>query len=373
MLSIFLPLFFIFSNGQRQPLAVVNGSAQGSRAKESIMRTTNRLITGLSMLAATLSACGGAGSPAFVSGVSVPERQASQQSVTKAFGPLIVREGEVDGSADRTPWSGSWLPLKSSALFESDHGLAPLQKYDRYVDRAHGQTSHAADTEKSNPELYDPNALGWEGRCDAWAAASVLEDEPTRPVTLNGVTFSVSDQKSLLIKTYENSNALKQFGHNFEPSPDADFNQIYPDQFHRAVQHEVLERHQLIVFDNDSTEQVWNTPLYRAMFEIHADAHDEHVMHAVAYIWGASPFIPDPDYVGTISVKYIYTYDLYGDRQPDGAFRVAFGEWTGDSKIEHPNFVSVLTGSLDHSSNNTEINTGIVKEILSQARNQNGS
>ena len=336
------------------------------------MKMSNRLVQ-LSFFAAALTACGRSGSPQPVSNIGVPEREATEQSVTKAYGPLIVREGEVDDSADRTPWSGSWLPLKSPALFESEHGLAPLQKYDLYMQRVHGKTTHAAETEKNSPELYDPAALGWEGRCDAWATASVLEDEPSKPVTLHGVTFSVGDQKALLIKSYENSHAFKQFGHNFEPKPDADFNDIYPDQFHKAVQHEVIERHRLVVFDNDPTEQVWNTPLYRANFELHADGHDAHLMHVTAYIWGVSPFIPNPDYVGTISVKYIYTYDLYGDRLSDGSFRVVYGEWTGDSKTEHPNFVSIITDDLQHSSNNGEIDTDIVSEILTYARNQSGS
>ena len=284
----------------------------------------------------------------------------------------MVREGEWDAdSADfggSVPWSGSWLPLKSDALFEkSDGSLAPLQKYDLYMELAHGLKTHAADTEKNDPEMYNPNALGWEGRCDAWAAASVFEREPTKPVTLNGITFSVGDLKDLLIKTYENTSALKSYGHNFEASVDADFEQIYPDQFHKAVQHELFENHRVLVFDSDPTEQVWNTPLLAAQFQIQGDGANSHLLHVTAYITGVialgvSPTVTDPDYTGAIKVQFIYTYDLMGDRQGDGSFKVAYGEWTGDSKADHPNFVSLITNDRAHSSLNSEISTFWMQE-----------
>jgi len=320
------------------------------------------------ILAVSVTACGGGSSSSPAASVSSPDRGVKANEVTDAFGPLIVRAGQFDATANHKPWSGSWLPIKSSYLFApSDRGAAPLQKYDTYIQHTRGQDSHAADFERNSPELYDPNALGWEGRCDAWAAASVLAPEPTHAVNLNDVQFSVGDLKALLVKSYENTPALKQFGKNFEAGPDADFNKMYPDQFQRAVQHEVFEHHRLMVFDNDPSEQVWNTPLYRAEFDVTADSKDSQVMHVTAYIRGVSPFIPDLDFVGTITVDYIYTYDLYGNPQGDGSFKVAYGEWTGDSKTNHPNFVSVINTDLSHKSNNADIDTNTVNEIVSKS------
>lgn len=315
-----------------------------------------------------LTACGGSGNS--VSSLNVPSRNSDATPVTDAFGALEVTEGEFDGQANAQPWSGSWLPLKSTMMFDTGTDeLAPLQKYDLYMEKVHGQRTHAADTERNDPYLYDPNALGWEGRCDAWATAAIIAPEPTHAVTTHGITFSVGDLKDLVIKTYETSRILKQLGKNFAPGPDSDYSAIYPDQFHKAVQHETFENQRLMVFDSDPTEQVWNTPLYRAMFEIKADGSDEHLMHVTAYIWGVlplgiSPVVRDPNYVGAVTVNYTYTYDLYGTMQSNGKFRVAFGEWTGDSKTDHPNFVSVLTGQKDHHSANSEIENEIVQEIL---------
>jgi|SRR6185437_2697624 len=334
-----------------------------------ISRTTTEhavALLGALILGAGLSACGKAS--AGQAGVVSPERSADANSVTATWGPLVVREGEVDGQADRTPWSGSWLPLRSTYLFQSDDGSAPLQKYDQYMQEIHDKDSHAADFEKNNTNLYDPNALGWEGRCDAWATASIIEPEPTKPVTIGDITFTVGDLKALLTETYENTDTLTQFGQNFVPG--LDFSEMYPDQFQRAVQHELVDHHRPMIFDNDPTEQVWNTPMYAAQFVMTGDSNDSTVMHVTAYISGVSPFVPGPDYVGSLTVDYIYTYDLYGTRQPDGSFLVVYGEWTGDSKIAHPNFVSVLSGRHDHSSINTEISTDVVNEILAKDRAQ---
>jgi subtilisin-like proprotein convertase family protein len=47
----------------------------------------------------------------------------------------------------------------------------------------------------------------WWGLCHAWVPASMLEDEPQRAVTHNGVTFEVGDLEALLILAYNRSSA----------------------------------------------------------------------------------------------------------------------------------------------------------------------
>jgi len=48
----------------------------------------------------------------------------------------------------------------------------------------------------------------WWGLCHAWTPAALLEDEPIYPVTVDGVTFEVSDLKALMITTYDYSRAM---------------------------------------------------------------------------------------------------------------------------------------------------------------------
>jgi len=47
----------------------------------------------------------------------------------------------------------------------------------------------------------------WWGLCHAWVPAAILEPEPQKAVTYNGVTFEVSDVKALLIMAYNNSSS----------------------------------------------------------------------------------------------------------------------------------------------------------------------
>ncbi len=48
----------------------------------------------------------------------------------------------------------------------------------------------------------------WWGLCHAWTPAAILENEPLYPVTVDGVTFEISDLKALMITTYDYSRAM---------------------------------------------------------------------------------------------------------------------------------------------------------------------
>jgi hypothetical protein len=48
----------------------------------------------------------------------------------------------------------------------------------------------------------------WWGLCHAWTPAALLEDEPLYPVSINGVTFEISDLKALMITAYDASKAM---------------------------------------------------------------------------------------------------------------------------------------------------------------------
>src|SRR6185503_9059255 len=84
-------------------------------------------------------------------------------------------------------------------------------------------------------ENHGPTAPGikeWYGHCDGWAASAVLATEPREARTLNGVTFTVGEQKALLAEIgSETTN--ETFGQRaFEDSGDLPrFKDVYPDQF----------------------------------------------------------------------------------------------------------------------------------------------
>jgi len=332
---------------------------------------------------ATLCACGGQGDSGAVDHFSYPQRDTQFNAATNHYGPLVVRPGDFSAQAkmDNLPWTGYWLPDWDTSLFQGTDGkLSPLEKYDLYMKKAHGQTTHAAMTEANR--LDRSFVASADGHCDAWALASLVTPEPTQGVNLYGINFSVGDLKALIVDSYENYSSLQVYGQKYVDSS-SDPLDIYPDQYQRVIQAEMFEKGQPVIMDKDPQAEVWNTPIYKAEFQMQADASEAHTMHVTAYISAVSAvkenaFANNPDYVGSFSVDYIYTYDLFGEKQSDGSFLVKSGAWTGDSITDHPDFISSLTDKIEnlsetatnHSSLNPEVSNQIVQEILSAGQNQ---
>ncbi len=324
-----------------------------------------------------MMACGGSGgqkapSPApkplavESDSLTIPHRAPMFWSVTDKFGLSLIQEGEYDAESPIKPWSSWWYPITETTLFKgTDGNPSPLEKYDLYMQRVHGVTSAATSYEQEN--IYDPNADNWEGLCNAWAIASLMEAEPVHPATLDGIDFSVGDLKALLIKSYETVEGLKQFGQRYNGDAQSVFQDIYPDQFHRLLEVILFARKMPFIMDKDPGVAVWNTPVWKAQVRIKKDFSDSRLMHVDTWLFGASPFVPFYDFVGTLSVAFEYTYDLYGDPRPDGSLKVRFGVWTGDSVDYHPDFITLLPDKKVTSSKNRDLDVSIINEILAKA------
>jgi len=325
------------------------------------------MLKQLSIILLTFLAFTGCGSGAknqLVTHVSAPARAAAELTATQAYGPLKVRAGEFDAEAAVKPWSSWWYPLNEKRLFEGTGGnLSPLEKYDAYA-RSTGKNAHAVDFERHN--LYDPEASGWEGLCNAWAAASILESEPTKDIKIKDITFKPSDQKALLLKVYEHVEGTRQFGLRYDGNRGDDPDDIYPDQFHKVLEQELFVHGRAVIMDKDPGVPVWNEPVYRAFMTIVADRNDPTTDHVVLWLTWADSADTDPEYMGTREVNSKYTYDLIGDREADGTLDVVFGQWTGESVTNHPDFVTLMSDKATHRSINTEIDTNLVNEILGQ-------
>jgi hypothetical protein len=352
---------------------------------------TFALLTAL----ASMTACGGGGSNNNVSGDNFPSRDSKYNSATDYYGPLVVSPGEVDyqvtdpsTNLPSIPWAGYWLPSNSTYMFQHASGqdYSPLEKYDMYMKKAHGQTTTAAQTERDT--LYNPLAGPADGHCDAWSIASIYENDPTpggwqnpHNATLNGVTFTPGDIKSLLIDTYEEQSLVKMIGEKYVDLTDDPLD-LYPDQFHAVLKGE-LGSNRLFIVDRDPGPEVWNTPINSAQIQIAADATNPQLLHVTAYVGtvdaiGEGAFAQDssgnanPNWVGDpTEAEYaeIYTYDLYGDQQADGSFAIKSGVWTGDSVQNHPDFALIkIAGATQHQSLNTQVDVGIVNEIISKGQ-----
>jgi transglutaminase elicitor len=223
------------------------------------------------------------------------------------------------GEAQTQPWSGWWWPACDAAptLFAPN---GPLDKYDQYVAATSGESPGTRDWERQ--ELYVPG-VPWAGHCNGFAAAALLEPEPTDPVDVLGMTFSVADLKGLLVDYHFGDAAAWSFG------ADGDLN---PADFHRMLLAWLGAAGRGFVLTYDMGQgEVWSYPAYK--FESHwtADPTQEGVWRVTTTVWMADMDV-SANFVGTkvypSAAGKTFEYTLQGDPlAPDD------GAWSGASRV----------------------------------------
>ena len=229
-------------------------------------------------------------------------------------------------SVDPQPWSGWWWPASTGigpTLFATD---GPLARYDEYVQATGGGDPDTRDWEQTH--VYFPNT-SWAGHCNGFAAAAVLEAEPSAPVSVQGITFSVADLKGLLADYHFADGSAWSFGEG---------GSVNPADFHRMLLDWVQNQNKgfVVSFDLGGGE-TWSYPLDSYQSEWAPDAVEDGLWHVSTTVWMADMNVP-PNFVGVKpypgDAGKVFTYDLRGDpRHPTG------GEWTGRSNagpFAHP-------------------------------------
>ena len=164
----------------------------------------------------------------------------------------------TEGEAEQLPWPSDYWSYYEDSTNVRFHGadvLSPMEKYDQafhgwtpnmdltpldvnadckdghFTDRHEDYYAHLGpaagyqsnnkgngrmrdgrdndgdgETDECGGDDYDGVETWW-GLCHAWAPAAILEPEPLEPVSYNGVDFSVSDIKALLITMYDRHSA----------------------------------------------------------------------------------------------------------------------------------------------------------------------
>ena len=221
-----------------------------------------------------------------VKDVGEPPADAKRAEPPLAFG----------AEAARTPWSGWWWPANDVVggprLFDPD---GPLARFDRYVE-AVGKP--ASDTQAWERAEVRYSGVQWAGHCNGWAAAALLEPEPTQERVLNGITFSVADQKGLLTSYHFADAAAWAVG--------SDEHDVEPADFHRELTRWIGgERKGLVFTFRPVADEIWSYPAYKFETVIGPDPDEPDVWHVKTTVWlvdndvlagfvGARPW-PGPD------------------------------------------------------------------------------
>jgi hypothetical protein len=274
---------------------------------------------------------------------------------------LVLQAGPDSAESPIKPWSGWWWPSRDRRI------LKVLEKWDRARTKG-GHESHAMAFEEK--ELISESALTWEGHCDAWAMASLSVPEPRVPLRWGGELFSVGEQKALLVKSFERVDGKKIVGHPFRGDARSDYADISPVEFHRFLMSELFEKRRPFVLDKDPGIPVWNTPIWRAEFEIFPESSGR--WRVMTWLWGADPWVDSLDQTGTKTVLLGYAYEFSGRELSNGKFEVFDGEWildpsgVVDSRVDHPDFaVSIPVSDYNPKSRNDWLDSAeIVKAFV---------
>ncbi len=250
------------------------------------------------------------------------------------------------GKAPKPAWSGYWWPMFSGEERRGYYNLytpgGPLDKYDQYCvalglpspgAREFESWRHWADSRMEKATGY--KAFWW-GHCNGWAAAAVLEEEPSATRQAHGITFGVGDQKGLLTVTHNGDpvDMIRSLGEK-----DAHI-------FHAAILQSIGKQGRALICDTKldpidpdtqkPVREVWNYPAYE--YECEYVYIDEQTWDVTMKLWFANDGVA-PDFVGTLNwpdpdAPKVYTYRISGDKANPQS-----GVWTQGSLADHPDLI----------------------------------
>jgi Transglutaminase elicitor len=235
--------------------------------------------------------------------------------------PILSRE------PSKMPWSGWWWPTGSFPPPMTAAG-GPLDKFDWYIAGLGLPSPGARSWDAINH--YKPGCP-WCGHCHGWAAAAILEPEPTRPVRVGMIDFTVGDLKGLLTEAHcTDAYDLIEGARDIVTGTGDD--QLKAIVFHRVLLDWVMNG-EPVIMDRTKKPMVLNHPVYRCQMTSRPDQSDPQKTHVTATLWFVSAKV-SPDYVGTMGFQAAYQYWIRGDFQSPSD-----GDWEGSSLNDHPGLI----------------------------------
>ncbi|MBF0300195.1 MAG: PKD domain-containing protein [Oligoflexia bacterium] len=304
------------------------------------------------------------------------------------------------GEASKIPWAGSYWPTYKDSINDRWAGSTTLSAVEKYeqafsktgiknlVSQEYGIDAQTdANTCYSNSDCSSTNGEAcakkngstvgrciptWFGVCHAWAPAAIMENEPLRAITVNNTEFKVNDLKALL--TYGYNTGLKtkfvslrcnldetqitydEYGNPTNP----ECKDTNAGTFHIVTTNYLGVMKESFVEDRTFDDEVWNQPVraYEITLQEHVSATTAnqllgvtgstynfnlqaaslyHVKMRFHYI-GESAQNIDGNLSATIN-SYTHYDDYEYILEIDSSGNIIGGEWVGNSKKSHPDFL----------------------------------
>ena len=262
---------------------------------------------------------------------------------------IAIQEGTFTAQASVLPWRGYWFPQRGQPI------TTPLKKYDLFVKARTGQTPNSAGHERSK------HAWGgevWEGHCNGWAAAAILNEEPVTPKTdaLSGMKFSVLDQKAFLIeRDFCVTHAF--FGSRYRDAAD-NLSDIRPALFHKTLTYYIGQLGKPVATDYNKGATVDNAVISGYTMTIKKTASKTYRVNSVVTLHHYDKVKSDlPGIAKSVQKKYNYSIRVNDTGEIIG------GNWfTGN-----PDFLWVPLSHSACSKNNQKLDPAYIEQILSLA------
>lgn len=331
----------------------------------------------------------------FVSACAQPQTTRNMSQPTEAINaensPNLIFSGtqELESHYFKLPRQGSKSTWVSESWNYKDEGIAgvkrqgdlsPSEKYDKVFN----QGTQATDWERINHGTNHGTrpVADWWGHCNGAAASVVLAREPKKSVVVDGVTFSPWDIKALMAEAFYNAKTTlvglrcNETGVLYrDPNgrvlsgPCRDLN---AGSFHVVVTNLLgtLGKHPIV--DLDSSNQVWNAPITSYKISDRTLQAREANKLISDNVVSSDEYAFNPAAIKLVKVYLETKYIYHGEKsrvfeyivELDSTDRIIGGEWIGDSKKRHPDFVWYPESP---ASANPHINVDRVLDIASRS------
>ena len=201
----------------------------------------------------------------------------------------------ASGAAKKTPWAGSYWPTYKDSInvrWAGANSQSAAKKYELAFAKTGVENAVSATTgidslggtactsdaqcavDKGSVCAKRTGAAAgvcsetWFGICHAWSPAAILEDEPLKAVTYNGVEFKVNDLKALMSLAYTADLEVKFMSLRCDDAASAGdisgkaaCKDTNPGSFHVAVANLLGVQGKAFVEDRTYDYEVWNQPV----------------------------------------------------------------------------------------------------------------
>lgn len=169
---------------------------------------------------------------------------------------------DLCGEGAKAKWDEYFACAGPAATWQVQHFQNIYEQIDGIDNDTDGETDECDSSD-------DEGTQGWWGLCHAWTPAALLEPEPQKAVTYNGVTFDVADIKALIATVYDANEAMMLGGRcnekEIKPENTASANlpceDTNPGSLHVIVTNFIGINDSALAMDRTRNYEVWNQPI----------------------------------------------------------------------------------------------------------------